>query len=134
MTPSAPKTWVTPEPIECVMMTVPPGRVAAVRFAVEGVSAGLPVITMEHVNRLTDAAAPHWPYPPDGRPGVHRATVARWLEAARTALDARTREFLRSDLDLTRIISLPRGKYSHQQLCAARSHQTSNAQNLAGAY
>jgi hypothetical protein len=52
------------------------GRVAAVRFAVEGVRAGLPVITMEHVNRLTDAAAPHWPYPPDGRPGVHRATVA----------------------------------------------------------
>jgi hypothetical protein len=70
------ETWVTPEPIECVMMTVPPGRVAAVRFAVEGVRAGLPVITMEHVNRLTDAAAPHWPYPPDGRPGVHRATIA----------------------------------------------------------
>jgi 2,4-diaminopentanoate dehydrogenase len=70
------ETWVTPEPIECAMMTVPPGRVAAVRFAVEGVRAGLPVITMEHVNRLTDAAAPHWPYPPDGRPGVHRATIA----------------------------------------------------------
>jgi hypothetical protein len=50
--------------------------VAAVRFAVQGVRAGLPVITMEHVNRLTDAAAPHWPYPPDGRPGVHRVTVA----------------------------------------------------------
>jgi len=33
--------------------------------------------------------------------GVHRATVARWLDAARTALDAKTREFLRSDLDLT---------------------------------
>jgi 2,4-diaminopentanoate dehydrogenase len=70
------ETWVTPEPIECVMMTVPAGRVAAVRFAVEGVRDGLPVITMEHVNRLTDAAAPHWPYPPDGRPGVHRVTIA----------------------------------------------------------
>jgi hypothetical protein len=70
------ETWVTPEPIECVMMTVAPGRVAAVRFAVEGVRDGLPVITMEHVNRLTDAAAPHWPYPPDGRPGVHRVTIA----------------------------------------------------------
>jgi hypothetical protein len=68
--------WVTPETIECVMMTVPPGRVAAVRFAVEGVRGGLPVITMEHVNRLTDAAAPQWPYPPDGRPGVHRVTIA----------------------------------------------------------
>jgi hypothetical protein len=30
------ETWVTPEQIDCTMMTVPPGRVAAVRFAVEG--------------------------------------------------------------------------------------------------
>jgi 2,4-diaminopentanoate dehydrogenase len=70
------ETWVTPEPIECAMMSVAAGRVAAVRFAVEGVREGLPVIRMEHVNRLTDAAAPDWPYPPDGRPGVHRVTVA----------------------------------------------------------
>jgi hypothetical protein len=68
--------WVTPQPIECTMMTVPPGHVAAVRFAVEGRREGEPVITMEHVNRLTDAAAPDWAYPPDGRPGVHRVTVA----------------------------------------------------------
>jgi 2,4-diaminopentanoate dehydrogenase len=69
------ETWATPEPIECTMMTVPPGRVAAVRFAVEGLRDGQPVITMEHVNRLTVAAAPQWPYPPDGRPGVHRVTI-----------------------------------------------------------
>ena len=69
------ETWVTPEPIECTMMTVPPGHVAAVRFAVEGRRDGERLITMEHVNRLTDAAAPDWPYPPDGRPGVHRVTV-----------------------------------------------------------
>jgi len=70
------ETWVTPQPIETAMMTVRPGRVAAVRFAVEGVRDGLPVVTMEHVNRLTEAAAPHWPFPPDGRPGVHRVTIA----------------------------------------------------------
>jgi hypothetical protein len=70
------QTWVTPEPIECTMMTVPVEGVAAVRFAVEGIRAGEPVITMEHVNRLTDAAGPDWPYPPDGRPGVHRVTIA----------------------------------------------------------
>jgi 2,4-diaminopentanoate dehydrogenase len=70
------ETWVTPEPIECTMMAVPPGGVAAVRFAVEGVRGGESVITMEHVNRLTDIAGPDWPYPPDGRPGVHRVTVA----------------------------------------------------------
>jgi hypothetical protein len=70
------ESWATPEPVECTMMTVRQGRVAAVRFAVEGVRDGLPVVTMEHVNRLTAAAAPHWPYPPDGRPGVHRVTIA----------------------------------------------------------
>ena len=58
------------------MMAVPPGGVAAVRFAVEGLRGGESVITMEHVNRLTDIAGPDWPYPPDGRPGVHRVTVA----------------------------------------------------------
>ena len=67
--------WVTPVPIDCTMMHVPAGRVAAVRFAVEGLRDDDVVITMEHVNRLTDAAAPDWPSPPDGRPGVHRVVV-----------------------------------------------------------
>jgi len=67
--------WVSPEPMDCTMMHVEPGQVAAVRFAVEGIHDGKPVITMEHVNRLTDAAAPDWPVAPDGRPGVHRVVV-----------------------------------------------------------
>jgi hypothetical protein len=67
--------WVTPEQIDCVMMHVEAGQVAAVRFGVEGLHNGAPVITMEHVNRLTEAAAPDWAYPPDGRPGVHRVVV-----------------------------------------------------------
>lgn len=69
------ESWVTSHEINCTMMSVAPGRVAAVRFAVEGMRAGRPVITMEHINRLTPAAAPHWPYPPDGRSGVHRVVV-----------------------------------------------------------
>src|SRR5918995_2158294 len=64
--------WVAVEPIDCTMMHVEPGRVAAVRFAVDGVVDGRVAITVEHVNRLTEAAAPDWPYPPEGRPGVHR--------------------------------------------------------------
>lgn len=68
--------WVTPEPIDCVMMHVDPGQVAAVRFGVDGIRDGQTVITMEHVNRLGAAAAPDWAYPPDGRPGVHRVVVA----------------------------------------------------------
>jgi hypothetical protein len=69
------QTWVATEPINCVMMRVEPGRVAAVRFSVEGIVGGRPAIVMEHVNRLTPAAAPEWPVPPDGRPGVHRVVV-----------------------------------------------------------
>ena len=48
---------------------------AAVRFATEGIRAGVPVITLEHVTRLTDAAAPGWEYPPEGHTGVHRVVV-----------------------------------------------------------
>ncbi len=58
------------------MMRVEPGRVAAVRFSVEGMVGGRPAIVMEHVNRLTAAAAPEWPIPPEGRPGVHRVVVS----------------------------------------------------------
>jgi len=67
--------WVATEPIDCTMMHVAPGEVAAVRFAVEGMVGGRPRIVMEHVNRLTAAAAPDWPVAPEGRPGVHRVVV-----------------------------------------------------------
>jgi 2,4-diaminopentanoate dehydrogenase len=67
--------WFTPEPIDCIMMSVQPGQMAAVRFATEGVLDGRPVITLEHVNRLTAAAAPDWDFPPDGHVGVHRVVV-----------------------------------------------------------
>ena len=67
--------WFTPERIECTMTTVEPGQLAAVRFAVEGVRAGVPVITVEHINRLTSEAAPHWEFPPEGHLGVHKVIV-----------------------------------------------------------
>lgn len=67
--------WFTPERIDCTMMTVEPGQMAAVRFATEGVRDGKPVITLEHVTRLTSAAAPDWEFPPEGRTGVHRVVV-----------------------------------------------------------
>lgn len=70
------ETWVTDEVIDCTMMRVEPGQVAAVRFAVEGIVSGEPLIVMEHVNRLTDRAAPDWPVAPEGRPGVHRVVVS----------------------------------------------------------
>ena len=58
------------------MTTVEPGRLAGVRFAVEGVRGGTPVITVEHTTRLTPAAAPDWEYPPEGQSGVHKVIVA----------------------------------------------------------
>lgn len=67
--------WVTPTPIDCVMMRVEPGATAAVRFGVEGVIDGRAVIIVEHVNRLTPEAAPDWAYPPVGRLGVHRVVI-----------------------------------------------------------
>jgi hypothetical protein len=69
------QTWLATEPVDCTMMRVEPGRVAAVRFGVEGFKDGRSIIVMEHVNRLTFASAPDWPYPPDGRSGVHRVIV-----------------------------------------------------------
>lgn len=69
------EAWYAESRIDCKMTTVQPGQMAAARFAVEGVRDGVAVITMEHVNRLTDAAAPDWPYPPDGHVGVHRVVV-----------------------------------------------------------
>src|SRR4029079_13871528 len=41
--------WYTDQRIECKLCTVEPGGMAAVRFAVEGVRNGEPVITMEHI-------------------------------------------------------------------------------------
>lgn len=67
--------WYSPERIECAMTTVEPGRLAAVRFAVEGMRGGVPVITVEHINRLTSAAAPDWDFPPDGHLGIHKVVV-----------------------------------------------------------
>jgi hypothetical protein len=67
--------WYTDKRIECTMMTVEPGQLAGVRFAVEGVRAGVPIITIEHTTRLTPAAAPDWDYPPEGIAGVHKVIV-----------------------------------------------------------
>jgi len=67
--------WYSDRRIECVMTTVEPGQLAAVRFAAEGVRDSEVVITVEHVNRLTSAAAADWEFPPAGQTGVHKVVV-----------------------------------------------------------
>lgn len=66
---------VATDDIDALIATVERGRMAAVRFAAEGVRDGVPLITMEHITRLTLASAPDWEYPPDGKTGVHRVVV-----------------------------------------------------------
>lgn len=57
------------------MMHVPKDTCAAVRFQIEGMAGGRPVVVTEHVNRLRDDIAPDWPRPPEGRSGVHRCII-----------------------------------------------------------
>ncbi len=67
--------WYADAAFDTPMMHVPEGTCAAVRFQLEGLVDGRPVVVTEHVNRLGDDAAPEWPRPPEGRPGVHRCIV-----------------------------------------------------------
>lgn len=60
---------------DCTMMHVPEGTCSAVHFELKGLVDGKPLIVAEHVNRLGDNEAPHWPKAPEGRLGVHRVIV-----------------------------------------------------------
>ncbi|MFT3901257.1 MAG: dihydrodipicolinate reductase [Gordonia sp. (in: high G+C Gram-positive bacteria)] len=51
------------------------GTQGALRFEVQGIVDGEPKIVIEHVTRITAAAAPDWPQPPDGGDGAHRVIV-----------------------------------------------------------
>jgi hypothetical protein len=65
----------TEEAFDTPMMHVPKDTCGAVRFRLEGMAFGRPVIVTEHVNRLRDDIAPHWPMPPVGKQGVHRCII-----------------------------------------------------------
>lgn len=53
--------WAAPRRIEHRHGTVEAGHCAAVRFEIRGWVDGEPRIVVEHCNRITNAAAPHWP-------------------------------------------------------------------------
>lgn len=67
--------WYAPADFECAMMPVKKGTCSAVRFQVQAIVNGKPLIIAEHVNRLALDQAPKWPAAPAGRRGVHRAIV-----------------------------------------------------------
>ena len=68
--------FYTDEAFDTPMMHVPENTCAAVRFQLEGMAHGRPVIVTEHVNRLADGVAADGPRPPAGRSGVHRCIIS----------------------------------------------------------
>ncbi|WP_116368305.1 dihydrodipicolinate reductase [Parahaliea mediterranea] len=50
------------------------GTQGAFRFEVRGMRAGKARIVVEHITRIDDDCAPHWPYPAEGR-GCHQTII-----------------------------------------------------------
>jgi hypothetical protein len=57
------------------MGTFEAGTQGALRFEVQGIVGGEPVIVIEHVTRIHPSCAPDWPSPPDGGDGAHRVII-----------------------------------------------------------
>jgi 4-hydroxy-tetrahydrodipicolinate reductase len=55
------RKWAAPERIAYQHGTIEAGHCAAVRFEIRGWVGDQPRIVIEHVNRITNAAAPDWP-------------------------------------------------------------------------
>lgn len=51
------------------------GTQGGLRFEVQGIVGGEPVIVVEHVTRIHPDVAPEWPQPPDGADGAHRVVI-----------------------------------------------------------
>ena len=51
------------------------GTQGALRFEVQGIVGGRPVLVVEHVTRIHPDCAPDWPQPPDGADGAHVVVV-----------------------------------------------------------
>jgi len=62
-----------PETFTVASGTIGAGTMAALRFEVRGMWQGRPVIVLEHVTRLRDDLAPHWPQPTGS--GCYRVEV-----------------------------------------------------------
>lgn len=51
------------------------GTQGALRFEVQGILDGEPVIVVEHITRIHPSCATDWPMPPDGGDGAHKVIV-----------------------------------------------------------
>lgn len=67
--------WPTPHRIDYPRGAIEPGNCAAVRFEIRGFVGGEPRIVIEHCNRITHQAAPHWPRGKLAENDVYRVIV-----------------------------------------------------------
>ena len=51
------------------------GTIGGIRFQVRGLRNGKPLVILEHVNRMADDVAPHWPRPRDPRALAYRVEI-----------------------------------------------------------
>jgi hypothetical protein len=83
--------WVTPAPIATAKGVIEAGRVAAIRFTINGVLNGETRIALEHVNRIGSGAAPDWPRGTkddvyrveiEGSPSITQETAFRFTDGS----------------------------------------------------
>ncbi len=84
--------WATDQPIKTAKGVVEPGRVAAIRFTINGIYRGEPRICLEHVNRVGGGdVAPDWPHGTqpdvyrvviDGTPSITQETAFRFTDGS----------------------------------------------------
>jgi hypothetical protein len=61
--------------VESSMGVFEAGGQGALRFEVQGIVGGEPVIVVEHVTRIDPSCAPDWPNPPAGADGAHTVLI-----------------------------------------------------------
>jgi 4-hydroxy-tetrahydrodipicolinate reductase len=83
--------WVTDQPVPSAKGVIEPGRVAAIRFTINGVYRGRTRIQLEHVNRVGQSSAPDWPrgnqndvyrVEIEGSPSITQETAFRYTDGS----------------------------------------------------
>jgi hypothetical protein len=67
--------------VETATGVIPAGTTAAIRFEVQGVVGGQPVIVLEHVTRIADDGAPEWSRMAQGGDG-YRVLIEGWPDVS----------------------------------------------------
>ena len=83
--------WIADKPIRSAKGVIEPGRVAAIRFTINGVYRGETRIQLEHINRVGQDSAPEWPrgvqndvyrVEIEGSPSITQETAFRFTDGS----------------------------------------------------